>query len=76
MSVSLLTYDPQPSVVLDAQGLPLAANPALARLLAGKSLSHVRTWLPGNLNELINACLQQARAIEQVEAHSLSLIHI
>lgn len=70
MSVSLLTYDPQPSVVLDAQGVPLAANPALARLLAGKPLSHVRTWLPGNLNELINACLQQARAIEQVEAHS------
>ncbi|MEB0204762.1 PAS domain S-box protein [Pseudomonas sp. CCC3.1] len=70
MPVSLLTYDPQPSVVLDAQGLPLAANPALLRLLAGKPLSHVRTWLPGNLNELINACLHQARAIEQVEAHS------
>ena len=70
MPVSLLTYDPQPSVVLDAQGLPLAANPALLRLLAGKPLSHVRTWLPGNLNELISASLHQARAIEQVEAHS------
>ncbi len=70
MPVSLLTYDPQPSVVLDAQGLPLAANPALVRLLAGNLLSHVRTWLPGNLNELISACLHQARAIEHVEAHS------
>ena len=70
MPVSLLTYDPQPSVVLDAQGLPLAANPALARLLAGNPLSHVRTWLPGNLNELVSACLRQSRAIEHVEAHS------
>ncbi len=70
MPVSLLTYDPQPSVVLDAQGLPLAANPALARLLAGNPLSHVRTWLPGNLNELVSACLHQSRAIEHVEAHS------
>lgn len=70
MPVSLLTYDPQPSVVLDAQGLPLAANPALVRLLAGNPLSHVRTWLPGNLNELVSACLHQSRAIEHVEAHS------
>ena len=70
MPVSQLTYDPQPSVVLDVQGLPLAANPALTGLLAGRPLSHVRTWLPGNLNELISACLHQARAIEHVEAHS------
>ena len=68
MPVSLLTHDPQPSVVLDAAGTPLTVNPALSRLLAGTPLAEVRKWLPGNIDELVRACLQQGRAIEQVQA--------
>ena len=70
MPVSLLTYDPQPSVVLDAAGAPLVVNPALSRLLAGTPLAEVRKLLPGNIDELVRACLQQERAIEQVQAQS------
>ena len=68
MPLSLLIHDPQPTVILDADGLPLKANRALTGLLAGKALSHAITLLPGNLSELVRACLQQGRAIEQVEA--------
>ncbi|MBJ2258622.1 PAS domain-containing sensor histidine kinase [Pseudomonas psychrophila] len=68
MPLSLLLHDPQPTVVLDAHGLPLTVNRALTGLLKGKMLSHVSTLLPGNLPELVRACLQQVRAIEQVEA--------
>lgn len=70
MPIALLPYDPQPSVVLDRDGLALAANDALIRLLAGKALSQARALLPGNLPELVRACLKQGRAIEQVEAQS------
>ncbi|WP_282362798.1 PAS domain S-box protein [Pseudomonas sp. PS01297] len=68
MPVSLLTHDPQPSVILDAAGTPLTVNPALSRLLASTPLAEVRKWLPGNIDELVRACLQQGRAIEQVQA--------
>ncbi len=68
MPIALMTYDPQPSVVLDADGLALTVNRALTVLLAGKPLSHVSSLLPNNIRELIRACLQQGRAIEQVEA--------
>ena len=70
MPIALLPHDPQPSVVLDRDGLALAANDALIRLLAGKGLSHASALLPGNLPELVRACLKQGRAIEQVEAQS------
>lgn len=70
MPIALLPHDPQPSVVLDRDGLALAANGALIRLLAGKALSQARALLPGNLPELVRACLKQGRAIEQVEAQS------
>ena len=35
MPIALMTYDPQPSVVLDADGLAQTANRALTALLAG-----------------------------------------
>ncbi|MBO4970247.1 MAG: PAS domain S-box protein [Pseudomonas sp.] len=70
MPIALLPHDPQPSVVLDRDGLALAANGALIRLLADKALSHASALLPGNLPELVRACLKQGRAIEQVEAQS------
>ena len=68
MSLALLTHDPQPTAVLDADGSPRMVNPALSRLLGGKALDHARALLPGNLPELVRACLGQNRAIEQVEA--------
>ena len=68
MPLALLTYDPQPSVVLDAEGSPRIANMAMSQMLAGKPLAEVHTILPHNLPELVRACLQQRRAIEQVEA--------
>ena len=45
-TVSLLTHDPQPSVVLDADGAPLAVNPALSRLLAGKPRKPRKNTVP------------------------------
>jgi PAS domain S-box-containing protein len=68
MPLTLLLHDPQPTVVLDAEALPLQANRALTRLLEGRALADARAWLPGNLYALVRACLQQGRAIEQVEA--------
>ena len=68
MPLTLLLHDPQPTVVLDAEALPLQANRALTRLLEGRTLADARAWLPGNLYALVRACLQQGRAIEQVEA--------
>ncbi|WP_409497476.1 PAS domain S-box protein [Pseudomonas fragi] len=68
MPLTLLLHDPQPTVVLDAEALPLQANRALTRLLEGRALADARAWLPGNLYGLVRACLQQGRAIEQVEA--------
>ena len=68
MPLTLLLHDPQPTVVLDAEALPLQANRALTRLLEGRARADARAWLPGNLYALVRACLQQGRAIEQVEA--------
>ena len=70
MPITLLQHDPQPSVVLDADGSPLQANAAMTRLLAGKALQQAPALLPGNVAELVRACLRQGRAIEQVEAQS------
>ena len=68
MPIALLPHDPQPTAVLDADGSPRMVNPALSQLLGGKALNHARALLPGNLPELVRACLGQNRAIEQVEA--------
>ena len=68
MPATLMHHDPHPSVILDAEGAPLTVNPALEAVLAGAPREQVRAWLPGNLPELVRACLQQQRAIEHVEA--------
>lgn len=68
MPIALLHHDPQPTAVLDADGSPRMVNPALSQLLGAKALNHARALLPGNLPELVRACLGQNRAIEQVEA--------
>lgn len=72
----LLHYDPQPSVLLDGQGLPLESNAALLGFIAQHGLSDVSFLLPSNHRELVRACLDQLRAIEGVEAHCQSQILI
>ncbi|CAI8850426.1 two-component system, LuxR family, sensor kinase FixL [Pseudomonas sp. IT-P253] len=64
----LLGHDPQPSLLLDAQGRPLEFNAALLALLAEKPLTDVLGFLPVNHRVLVRACLDQQRAIEGVEA--------
>lgn len=64
----LLGHDPQPSLLLDAQGRPLEFNAALLALLAEQPLSEALDFLPINHRMLVHACLDQQRAIEEVEA--------
>ncbi|WP_168233160.1 PAS domain-containing sensor histidine kinase [Pseudomonas veronii] len=64
----LLDHDPQPSLLLDAQARPLELNAALRALLEQLSLAECESLLPVNYVSLVQACLGQARAIENVEA--------
>jgi len=64
----LLDHDPQPSLLLDAQARPLELNAALRVLLEQLSLAECESLLPVNYVSLVQACLGQARAIENVEA--------
>lgn len=65
---ALLGADPQPSLLLDAQAQPLQLNAAMLKLLGGRPLPTVAAFLPVNAAQLVRACLQQNRAIEEVEA--------
>ena len=65
---ALLGADPQPSLLLDAQAQPLQLNAAMLELLGERPLSAVAALLPVNAAQLVRACLQQDRAIEEVEA--------
>ncbi|MDD2048415.1 PAS domain S-box protein [Pseudomonas putida] len=64
----LLASDPQPSLILDASAAVLAVNPALQAMLGPWPARTVDYWLPSNVQALVNACLNQARAISDVEA--------
>ena len=64
----LLRHDPQPSLLLDAQARPLEFNAALLALLEQLSLVDCMNLLPINCLPLVQACLGQQRAIENVEA--------
>lgn len=64
----LLASDPQPSVLLDASAALLAVNPALQAMLGPWPERAVDYWLPANYPALVSACLNQARAICEVEA--------
>ncbi|WP_165665143.1 PAS domain-containing sensor histidine kinase [Metapseudomonas otitidis] len=64
----LLGHDPQPSLLLDAEGVPLELNAALLALLAEQPPGAVLRFLPVNHVALVRACLAQCRAIEEVEA--------
>ncbi|WP_028682094.1 PAS domain-containing sensor histidine kinase [Pseudomonas chlororaphis] len=63
-----LGHDPQPSLLLDAEARPLDLNPALRQWLDAEASSEVAALLPINHPALVRACLEQQRAIEEVEA--------
>ncbi|MGE8394965.1 MAG: PAS domain-containing sensor histidine kinase [Pseudomonas sp.] len=62
----LLAKDPQPSLLLDAEARLLTSNPALQALMGPER--DVERWLPSNYRALVRACLEQGRAISEVEA--------
>ncbi|UXY51364.1 PAS domain-containing sensor histidine kinase [Pseudomonas tohonis] len=64
----LLGHDPQPSLLLASNGDPLELNAALLALLADQPPGSVVRFLPVNHVSLVRACLEQCRAIEDVEA--------
>ena len=70
----LLGLDPQPSLLLDARAQPLELNAALLALLGERS--QVLELLPVNHGALVRACLEQRRAIEEVEAQCAGRILI
>lgn len=63
-----LGHDPQPSLLLDARAQPLDLNPALRQWLDDAATDDLAALLPINHPALVRACLEQQRAIEQVEA--------
>ncbi|MBP5089803.1 PAS domain-containing sensor histidine kinase, partial [Pseudomonas chlororaphis] len=63
-----LGHDPQPSLLLDAEARPVDLNPALLQWLDSEAPSEVAALLPVNHPALVRACLEQQRAIEEVEA--------
>ncbi|NNB41826.1 PAS domain-containing sensor histidine kinase [Pseudomonas chlororaphis] len=63
-----LGHDPQPSLLLDADARPVDLNPALLQWLESEASSEVAALLPVNHRDLVRACLEQQRAIEEVEA--------
>ncbi|MGN7742471.1 PAS domain-containing sensor histidine kinase [Pseudomonas sp. 22526] len=63
-----LGHDPQPSLLLDAEARPVDLNPALRQWLDSEASSEVVALLPVNHPALVRACLEQQRAIEEVEA--------
>lgn len=67
-SAPLLSADPQPALLLDADARLLESNAALQTLLGERSLVQVGELLPVNHLPLVRACLEQRRAIESVEA--------
>ncbi|ARS51448.1 histidine kinase [Ectopseudomonas mendocina] len=67
-SAPLLSADPQPALLLDAEARLLESNAALQALLGERALAQVGELLPVNHLPLVRACLEQCRAIEAVEA--------
>lgn len=64
----LLALDPQPGLLLDVRASPLALNAALLALLGSPGPEALAGCLPANHVQLMRACLEQRRAIEDVEA--------
>ena len=65
---ALLDKDPQPSLLLDANAVLRAANPAMLGELNGWPPQSLSLLLPANHAALVSACLGQQRAIAEVES--------
>lgn len=65
---ALLDKDPQPSLLLDANAVLRAANPAMLGELNGWPPQSLAVLLPANHAALVSACLGQQRAIAEVES--------
>jgi PAS domain S-box-containing protein len=70
----LLGSDPQPSLLLDIDARALQLNAAMHELLGAQPVAAVAELLPVNTPQLVRACLQQGRAIEEVEAQHASQV--
>ena len=71
--VQLLSQDPSPTLIVDALGNVLCANPAMQSLRPKTSEGYGEV-LPVNTVALIKSALEQNRAIEKVESRIGSLI--
>ncbi len=67
---ALLDKDPQPSLLLDANAVLRAANPAMRDELNGWPPQSLAVLLPANHAALVSACLGQQRAIAEVESQA------
>ena len=67
---ALLDKDPQPSLLLDAGAALRAANPAMLAELNGWPPQSLAVLLPANHAALVSACLDQQRAIADVESQA------
>lgn len=65
---ALLDNDPQPSLLLDANAVLRAANPAMRDELNGWPPQSLSVLLPANHAALVRACLGQQRAVAEVES--------
>lgn len=65
---SLHDADPQPGLILDAQGAVLEGNRASRNLCQTANLATPASLLPVNVLALVKSALEQDRAIENVEA--------
>ncbi|MEJ2763515.1 ATP-binding protein [Photobacterium sp. MCCC 1A19761] len=66
--VMLLQCDPLPGLRMNTLAAPVAMNAAMQQLLAHHPGSAITDLLPVNYAQLITACLNQSRAIGEVES--------
>lgn len=90
LSTGFAATDPQPLLVVDRKGRTLSMNPAMKKLIeafdassdapyATDDLSPVvdlRLFLPVNVKELVQACLNQQRPVDNVEARFRGQIYL
>ncbi|MGC8121050.1 PAS domain-containing sensor histidine kinase [Marinobacter sp. VGCF2001] len=72
----LLDSDPQPTMILDSEAQVTGCNPAAHELLLASRLASPERLLPVNAAALIQATLNQGRAIENVESRFADRIYL
>lgn len=64
----LLAADPHPALWVDPQARLVEVNKAAAQLFGPQLMENAQQALPNNHTQLVSACLQQQRVIEDVSA--------